>query len=83
MHEIIYTFKGKWKEELICSCKLGGFGLEFTMGIPAVYLPTENQWQKISPVWAQNDWKNLHQQLQTWCKAGGFELALDETAIVF
>jgi hypothetical protein len=83
MADIIYTFKGKWKEELICSCELGEFGLEFPMGIPTVYLPTESQWQKIAPVWAQNDWQNLHLQLQTWCKDGGFALQIDETAIVF
>jgi hypothetical protein len=80
--EVTYIFKSKWKEELICSCDLGEFCLEFVMGVPTVYLPTENQWQNLAPVWAGKHWQSLHCQLQAWCHAGGFGLVLDETATV-
>ena len=80
--EVIYQFKSKWKEELICRCELGEICLEFVMGVPTVYLPTENQWKNLAPVWARKHWQRLHDQLQTWCQAGGFALVLDETATV-
>ena len=39
-NRIAFEFQPRWREEIVCSCSLGAFILEMTMGVTTVYLPT-------------------------------------------
>jgi hypothetical protein len=79
-----FRFQQRWKEELVCSCSEGRFGLEITMGgARKVYLPTEVSWPRRGPDWAKDQWESLHAQLIAWCEENGATLYLEEKASVY
>jgi hypothetical protein len=78
-----FEFKGRWKEQLVCSCSLGSFVLEMPMGIMSVYLPTAHQWELRAPEWARPHWDELHKQLGAWCSAHNWPLYIDGSASVY
>ena len=79
-----FRFRQRWKEELVCSCSEGQFGLEITMGrAPHLFLPPEANWKKRAPDWAVDHWETLYSQLKTWCEENNATLRLDETALVY
>jgi hypothetical protein len=78
-----FTFQSRWKEELVCSCPLGKLVLEMPMGVPSVYMPTEQVWKDSAPAWASPYWQALHAQLAKWCTDHGFPLYVDGSATVF
>jgi hypothetical protein len=78
-----YSFSPRWKEELVCTCRLGDFVIEMPMGITTVYLPTAERWQVLAPEWARGHWEILHAQLAEWCARQHIPLQLDATATVY
>ena len=58
-----WKFVPRYKELLDVSCPHGSFTLMFTWGVSTVYLPSKEEWVKISPVWAKNEWDDLHLNL--------------------
>lgn len=82
MPDVVFTFAPRWKEELVCSCALGSFVLEMTMGKYSVYLPPESMWQTKAPAWARPLWQELHGQLTAWCASERMPLHVDESAMV-
>lgn len=67
---VYFQFQPKWREELVCSCRLGSFSLEMTMGsAQEVYLPTAEVWAQKAPAWARPLWAQLHDQLVSWCSS--------------
>ncbi|CAG9237494.1 hypothetical protein BCAR13_810002 [Paraburkholderia caribensis] len=77
-----WTFRTRWKEELVCSSSIGGLILEMPMGVPSIYLPTEAAWQASAPEWARPYWDSIHTQLKSWCALHSFPLVVDGTASV-
>lgn len=53
------------------------------MGILSAYLPTEEAWPKLAPLWALDLWPTLKTELEAWCVANKAILHIDETAGVF
>ena len=78
-----FEFKGRWKEELVCSSSQGSFVLEMPMGVVSVFLPTAEQWPLVAPDWAKSHWGELHMQLSAWCTAANIPLSVDPTAQVY
>jgi len=78
-----FTFQSKWKEELVCAGPGGTFVLDFTMGTPFVYLPTEQAWEQKAPPWAKPLWPALRDELQNWCRSNDGGLVVDDGASVY
>ena len=64
-----FTFQTRWKEELVCTGPGGAFILDFTMGVEAAWLPTEEVWKQEAPEWAKALWSTLRTELEQWCAA--------------
>jgi hypothetical protein len=79
----IYKLQAKWKEELICRLGEKEFVLEFPMGVPTVYFPTEEKWPGVCPSWAVGHWAALHDQLKLWCSSNNVKFIVDATANVY
>lgn len=82
MSSKIYRFQPRWKEELICTTTEGAFILVFAMGIPTVYLPSQNHWPSVAPPWAKSHWQILNAQLSQWCAQHQTEFIIDDNAYV-
>ena len=78
-----FKFQPRWKEELVVTGDGGQFILELPMGVLSAYLPTELAWKLKSPEWAKNQYFELRQELEAWCKENGAEFCIDETAGVW
>ena len=78
----VFQFRGRWKEELICTGSGGAFVLENPIGVHAVYLPTKDVWQRTAPAWAKDLWPVLRIELEAWCKEHTAQLFVDATATV-
>ena len=78
-----FTFRPRWKEELVCTGPGGSFVLEFTMGVLGAYLPPEEVWLHKSPEWARHLWPELKAELEAWCKANKAKFVIDESAAVY
>jgi hypothetical protein len=78
-----FDFAPRWKEELVCTGPGGSFILEFPMGVPSAYLPTEEEWARRSPVWAKDLWPVLRAELEQWCKENKAMFYIDPTAHVY
>ena len=78
-----FTFRGRWREELVCTGPGGSFILELAMGVLTAYLPTENVWREKGPAWARDLWPTLRIELEAWCKANGAKFVIDETAAIY
>jgi len=77
-----FTFKPRWKEELVCSSSNGSLVIEMTMGILGVYCPTEEKWKKEAPAWAKNYWGSFKDQLEKWCTESKIPLYVEDSAWV-
>ena len=77
-----FSFKPRWKEELVVTGQAGAFVLELPMGHLSAYLPTEEVWQEKAPDWAKGLWAELRQQLELWCIENNARLVIDATANV-
>ena len=75
-----FKFQPRWKEELVVTGDGGQFILELPMGVLSAYLPTESAWKSKSPEWAQNQYAELKQELEKWCKENKAKFYIDETA---
>ena len=78
-----FTFQPRWKEEMVVTHVGASFVLEFSMGVPTIYLPTEDAWRAKSPPWATHLWTALRGELEHWCQANKVALEIDPTAGVF
>jgi hypothetical protein len=78
-----FKFQARWKEELVCTGPGGSFVLELPMGVLSAYLPTEEEWRRRAPAWARHHWRELHDELQEWCKKVGAKFIVDETAQIY
>ena len=78
-----FSFRAKWKEELVCTGPGGSFVLELPMGILTAYLPTEEAFKNKAPSWALSLWPQLKADLTQWCAANKAELVIDPTAGVY
>lgn len=76
-------FRARWKEELVCTSRLGSFVLEMPMGILSVYFPTEDAWRERAPDWAAPHWAEILSELEAWCAASEIPLYIDESAQVY
>ncbi|WP_295890665.1 hypothetical protein [uncultured Vibrio sp.] len=77
-----FKFQPRWKEELVVTGDEGQFVLELPMGVLSVYLPTESAWESKSSEWARNQYGELKQELEYWCKENKVTFYIDETADV-
>lgn len=74
----------RWKEELVVTGPGGEqLILDFAMGIPTVYLPTEEAWARKAPAWAAGVWPQLRRELDPWCTFNNAALVVSETAGVW
>lgn len=78
-----FTFNPTWKEELVCTGPGGAFVLEYPMGVPSVFLPTEDAWRSKAPPWARDLWPVLKTDLEAWCEDNRIQLVIDESAAVW
>jgi len=78
-----FSFRPKWKEELIVSGPGGDFVLVFWMGVPTVELPTQERWSKIAPEWVKPLWSDLRSELEAWCGDNNVALEISETAAIY
>ena len=78
-----FRFEPRWKEELVVTGPGGAFVLELPMGILSAYLPTEEVWSQVGPLWALDLWPILKTELEAWCVANKARFHIDETAGVF
>jgi hypothetical protein len=83
MADQLFQFQPRWKEELVVSGSGGSFVLELPMGILAAYLPTETEWQRRAPVWAQALWPELKRELEDWCCKNKAQFHVDPSADVY
>jgi hypothetical protein len=77
-----FSFRPRWKEELVCEGPGGSFVLELPMGVLSAYLPTEEAWQQKSPTWARDLWPVLRTELEAWCRVNNARFYIDESAHV-
>ena len=77
-----YQFNVRWKEELVCSCPEGALVLDFTMGVPTVYFPSEEIWQQRAPAWAKDKRVEILDELTEWCRSEKVPLIVDDTGSV-
>ena len=77
-----FEFKPRWKEELVVSSNNGSFVLDLPMGVLSAYLPTQDIWYEIAPMWAKDSWPELRRELEAWCKENNAKLIIDATAYV-
>jgi hypothetical protein len=77
------SFEPRWKEELVCTCDLGTFILEYSMGIETTYFPTESAWASSAPAWAVPFWAEIHEQLVRWCAEKRVPLHVEEDARIY
>jgi hypothetical protein len=78
----MFSFRPKWKEELVCTGPGGSFILELPMGVLSAYLPTEAVWRAKCPAWARDLWPTLRLELEAWCKQNSAKFFIDESAWV-
>jgi hypothetical protein len=78
--DAIIQFQPRWKEELVCIGPGGEFVLDFPMGIPTVYVPTEHAWVQSAPAWAHALWPLFAAELKTWCNEHDVAFFLDGSA---
>lgn len=80
----IVSLLPRWKEELVVTGSGGdALILEFSMGIPTVYLPTEAVWAGKAPAWAAGLWPELREALEGWCQFNNAALVIEERAGVW
>ena len=80
----ILSIRPRWKEEVVVTGAGGDrLVLEFPMGIPTVYLPTEAAWAGKAPAWAAGLWPALRRELEDWCTFNNAALVVSETAGVW
>ena len=82
-YAVPFEFAPRWREEFDCSCPLGSFVLEMTMGVDTVYLPSAERWAEEAPEWARPLWETLHEQLVAWCRGQRIPLRIEETPSVY
>jgi len=78
-----FTFKPRWKEELVVTGSGGSFILELPMGRLSAYLPTEEVWLEKAPAWAKDMYHELKSELEVWCMKNNAKFVVDESASVF
>lgn len=61
-------YQARWKEMLDGFVGDNRFTVEFTMGRPHVYFPTEETWKKTAPDWAKDLWAEAQEQAAEWSK---------------
>lgn len=59
-------FSPEWKERMICTCSLGGFVLDFPMGVPTACFPSRRIWERDAPEWAKPHYDDTLAQLRSW-----------------
>lgn len=79
----LFQFKPRWKEELVCIGPGGAFVLDFPMGVPTVYFPTQHAWAQCAPDWARELWPVLKTELEAWCETGNVQFVLDGSASAY
>ncbi|MCW0410693.1 hypothetical protein NG831_00295 [Xanthomonas sacchari] len=75
-----FQFQPRWKEELVCTGPGGEFVLDFPMGVPTVYVPTEHAWAQSAPAWARDLWPVFKAELEAWCDERDVQFFLDGSA---
>jgi hypothetical protein len=78
-----YTFKSRWKEELVCTCENGILITEITMGTLTVYPPDEAGWERQVPVWAKGDYSNFISQLKSWCLENKIPISIESNGWIY
>ncbi len=76
----IFKFQPRWKELLVVNGFDGEFNLEYSMGIPTIYLPTEVVWLQNAPEWAKNYYTELKTELEIWCEQNDLPLVIEAKA---
>jgi len=79
----VFSFKPRWKEQLVVRGPGGAFVLELPMGILSAYLPTEAAWREKAPDWVLDLWPQLKAELEEWCRDHKARFHIDETANVW
>lgn len=74
-----YEFSPKWKELLVCKGPTGEFELDFVMGVPTVYAPTETQWRGRYPNLAYQDFAD---ELSKWCEGRNANITFCDDAFL-
>jgi len=74
---MIFEFKPKWKEELVCICGKHEFTVELRMGKMHIYFPTEPKWESMAPSWAKGMWESARDQTKTWAVSQNIPFDVD------
>jgi hypothetical protein len=85
MKDPLFHFQYRWREELVVTTKDGAFVLEMPIGNDeapgaAVYLPSEDLWQRRAPDWAVSLWPDLRGELESWCREHRAKLCIFDTS---
>jgi hypothetical protein len=73
-----FRFYPHWKEYIEVKGPGGSFSIDHTYGgSPKAYLPSEQDWEQIAPLWAIDLWPQLHDELKAWCQKEGISLEID------
>lgn len=83
MASLEFKFEPRWKEELVCTSRMGSFILDMPMGVLSVLLPTQSNWERNAPPWAKEHWQTIYEQLETWCKENKVQFFVEESAAVY
>jgi hypothetical protein len=79
-----FHFSAAWKERLFVS----GYGQTFVLEddpytTNEAYLPSEQVWRTKAPDGLGDKWGELRADMETWCKANGREMRINDRATVY
>ena len=78
----MYSFKPRWKEELVCETPHADFVIEITMGELHVYFPTQERWLSLVPECLHSEYNQIIQELENWCRKQNIPFTCDFQAWV-
>ena len=75
-----FTFRPRWKEELVCTSDGGSFIIDMPWGIVTVYAPTRAAWEEQAQPWDINHYDTFIDELERWWRQINFPLAIVDDA---
>lgn len=76
------TVEARWKELLIWKNDSHTLIFEMTMGVMHIYLPTREAWLKAAPVFAQQRYDEICDDIRAWATASNIPITFDDIAWV-
>ena len=79
----VFQFSPRWGEFLVVQGPGGSFALDHPMGIPSVYLPTEEEYRQKAPSWAVDLWDVLRDELEQYCRKYDYRFRIERGATLY